>query len=213
MGRRKKGPAARASSRPCLDSAAATPRSRSLAAGAQTGARRGSSNRPLSARTSAPFASNPAARRRRRRRGEGGSRSGGAAKEHDLDPLRAREAEEEVDRPAREPGRQRARGAVAAPRRAGRRCPGARWRFGRRGAAGRRPAGSTLLRRLLEGGEERRGELRPPRAQGVVLRARSYKDRDAVLRGLAVAAMRNGSRRPGRRRTASLPLRRGMDAR
>ncbi|CAN6170073.1 unnamed protein product [Urochloa humidicola] len=148
MGRRKKGPAARASSRPCLDSAAAAPRSRSLAAGARTGARRGSSNRPLSA----PFASNPAARRRRRRRGEGGSRSGGAAKEHDLDPLRAREAEEEVDRPAREPGRRRARGAVAAPRSAGRRCPGARWSFGRRGAAGRRPAGSTLLRRLLEGG-------------------------------------------------------------
>ncbi|CAN6307685.1 unnamed protein product [Urochloa humidicola] len=64
MGRRKKE-SYPTSSRPCLDFAAAAPRSRSLAAGARTGARRGSCNRPLSARSSAPFASNPAARRRR----------------------------------------------------------------------------------------------------------------------------------------------------
>ncbi|CAN6241430.1 unnamed protein product [Urochloa humidicola] len=53
---------------------------------------------------------------RRWRCGEEGSRSGGAAEEHDLDPLRVREAEEEVDRVALEPGRRRARGAVAAAR-------------------------------------------------------------------------------------------------
>ncbi|CAN6344657.1 unnamed protein product [Urochloa humidicola] len=187
MGRRKKEPDPRASSCPCLDSAAAAPRSRSLAAGARTGARRGSCNQPLSARSSAPFASNPAAWRRRRRRGEGGNRSGGAAEEHDLDPLRAWEAEEEVDCPAREPGRRRSRGAVAAPRRAGHRCPGARWSFGRRGAAaalpvprcfaacwkeGKRGVASSGHRELMEwrrasgagGGAHGAGEPAPPPA-------------------------------------------------
>ncbi|CAO2038475.1 unnamed protein product [Urochloa humidicola] len=185
MGRRKKGPAARANSRPCLDSATAAPRSRSLAAGARTGARRGSSNRSLSARSSAPFASNPAARRRsepERRRNEGarprsasgaGSRGGSA-------PPRAR---------ARPPVSPRSR-CCPAPRRPPlpRRAVELRPSWG----CGPLPCRLHAASRLLEGGEERRGELRPPRAQGVVLRARSDKDRGAVLRGLAVAAMAAG---------------------